>query len=191
MPQISGLRRDAHDPPISDRARTSLEIKYYTNTMDIETRKLNIERQIVEAAEDCGRNPGEIRLLAVSKTQPVDVIRQLATLRQREFGENYLQEASEKIPQLADQKITWHFIGQLQRNKTRTVAELFDWVQSVDRLVIAERLSAQRPGQLSDLNICLQVSMSDEPGKGGRAAGRSNGRCGKYTVASAPAFAGP
>lgn len=135
--------------------------------MDIETRKLKIDQQITEAAENCGRNPAEIRLLAVSKTKPVEEIRKLASLGQREFGESYLQEAKDKIPQMPGLGILWHFIGQLQRNKTRVVAELFDWVQSVDRLVIAERLSAQRPAHLPDLNICLQVRMSDEPGKGG------------------------
>jgi len=135
--------------------------------MDIETQKLNIDQQITDVAVKCGRNPAEICLLAVSKTRPVEEIRRLASLGQRDFGENYLQDASKKIPQLADQDIVWHFIGQLQRNKTRTAAELFDWVQSVDRLVIAERLSAQRPAHLADLNICLQVLMSNEPGKGG------------------------
>ena len=135
--------------------------------MDIETRKLKIDQQITEAAQNCGRNPAEIRLLAVSKTKPVEEIRKLASLGQRDFGESYLQEAKDKIPQMAGLGILWHFIGQLQRNKTGVVAELFDWVQSIDRLVIAERLSAQRPAHLPDLNVCLQVRMSDEPGKGG------------------------
>lgn len=142
-------------------------VKYYTNTMDIETQKVNIDQQITDAAVKCGRSPSDIRLLAVSKTRTVDEIRLLAGLGQHEFGENYLQEAETKISQLADLDIIWHFIGQLQRNKTRIVAELFDWVQSVDRMVIAERLSAQRPEHKQDLNICLQVSTSDEPGKGG------------------------
>jgi pyridoxal phosphate enzyme (YggS family) len=135
--------------------------------MDIETQKLNIEQQITDVAAECGRNRADIRLLAVSKTRHVDDIRKLASLGQLEFGENYLQESAEKIPQLVDEDIVWHFIGQLQRNKTRTAAALYDWVQSVDRLVIAERLSAQRPEHMPDLNICLQVRMSNEPGKGG------------------------
>ena len=135
--------------------------------MDIETQKLNIDRQITDAAVNCGRNPSTIRLLAVSKTRSADEVRLLAGLGQREFGENYLQEAERKIRQLSDLDITWHFIGQLQRNKTKIVSELFDWVQSVDRQIIAERLSAQRPEHMPDLNICLQVRMSEEPGKGG------------------------
>lgn len=135
--------------------------------MDIETQKLNIEQQITDVAVKHGLNRAGIRLLAVSKTRCAEDIRKLASLGQREFGENYLQEAAEKIPQLVNEDIVWHFIGQLQRNKTRIAAELFDWIQSVDRPVIAERLSAQRPENLPDLNICLQVRTSDEPGKGG------------------------
>ena len=126
-----------------------------------------VRQRIESAAMQAARESSEISLLAVSKTRHADDIRKLASLGQLEFGENYLQESAEKIPQLADTDIVWHFIGQLQRNKTRTAAALFDWVQSVDRPVIAERLSAQRPEHMPDLNICLQVRMSNEPGKGG------------------------
>ena len=135
--------------------------------MDIETRKERLDQRVNSAARRAGREPSEIRLLAVSKTRSANTIRSLAALGQQAFGENYLQEAEEKIIQLADLELEWHFIGQMQRNKTATVAEKFDWVQSIDRLVIAERLSAQRPAYMGDLNTCIQVRMSEEAGKGG------------------------
>ncbi len=135
--------------------------------MDIETRKEHLDQRINSAARRVGRAPSEIKLLAVSKTRSAETVRKLATLGQHAFGENYLQEAVDKINQLNDLDLEWHFIGQLQRNKTAAVAEKFDWVQSIDRLVIAERLSAQRPANMGDLNVCIQVQMSDEAGKGG------------------------
>lgn len=137
------------------------------NSMDIETRKEQLDQRINSAARRAGREPSEIRLLAVSKTRPAETIRALAGLGQQAFGENYLQEAEDKIIQLSDLDLDWHFIGQMQRNKTAIVAEHFDWVQSIDRLIIAERLSAQRPVSMADLNVCIQVSMSEEAGKGG------------------------
>ncbi|HBP41850.1 MAG: YggS family pyridoxal phosphate-dependent enzyme [Vreelandella alkaliphila] len=107
-------------------------------------------------------------LLAVSKTKPASMIRQAWQHGQREFGENYLQEALEKQVELADlDGIVWHFIGPLQSNKTRAVAESFAWVHSVDRLKIAKRLSEQRPEHLPPLNICLQVNISREASKSG------------------------
>lgn len=107
-------------------------------------------------------------LLAVSKTKPASMIRQAWQHGQREFGENYLQEALEKQAELADlDDIVWHFIGPLQSNKTRAVAESFAWVHSVDRLKIAKRLSEQRPEHLPPLNICLQVNISHEASKSG------------------------
>lgn len=107
-------------------------------------------------------------LLAVSKTKPASMIRQAWQYGQREFGENYLQEALEKQAELADlDDIVWHFIGPLQSNKTRAVAESFAWVHSVDRLKIAKRLSEQRPEHLPPLNICLQVNISREASKSG------------------------
>lgn len=107
-------------------------------------------------------------LLAVSKTKPASMIRQAWQHGQREFGENYLQEALEKQTELADlDDIVWHFIGPLQSNKTRAVAESFAWVHSVDRLKIAKRLSEQRPEHLPPLNICLQVNISHEASKSG------------------------
>nr|WP_295711268.1 YggS family pyridoxal phosphate-dependent enzyme [uncultured Halomonas sp.] len=121
-----------------------------------------------KALEDAGRTQDDAKLLAVSKTKPAAMIRQAWQLGQREFGENYLQEALEKQTELADlDDIVWHFIGPLQSNKTRAVAEHFDWVHSVDRLKIAKRLSEQRPTQLAPLNICLQVNISREESKAG------------------------
>jgi PLP dependent protein len=119
-------------------------------------------------AERCyHRPPGSVALLAVSKTQPAAVIAALAAAGQRQFGENYLQEALEKIEALRQLDLEWHFIGPLQSNKTRGIAENFAWVHSVDRLKLAQRLSEQRPDTLPALNICLQVNISDEASKRG------------------------
>ena len=139
----------------------------YANSMDIDTRKEQLDQRINSAARRAGRDPSEIRLLAVSKTRSAFTIRTLASLGQKAFGENYLQEALDKIQQLADLELEWHFIGQIQRNKTAAVAANFDWVQSIDRLIIAERLSAQRPTDKKAINVCIQVRMSQETGKGG------------------------
>lgn len=120
------------------------------------------------ALESAGRSHDAAKLLAVSKTKPAVMIRNAWQLGQREFGENYLQEALEKQTELTDlDGIVWHFIGPLQSNKTRAVAEHFDWVHSVDRLKIAKRLSEQRPTHLAPLNICLQVNISREDSKAG------------------------
>lgn len=120
------------------------------------------------ALASAGRAQDAATLLAVSKTKPAAMIRKAWQLGQREFGENYLQEALEKQTELADlDGIVWHFIGPLQSNKTRSVAEHFDWVHSVDRLKIAKRLSEQRPTHLAPLNICLQVNISREESKAG------------------------
>lgn len=110
-----------------------------------------------------------MQLLAVSKTCPADAVRQAHAAGQNAFGENYVQEALDKLAELADLRgrLEWHLIGPLQSNKTRVVAESFDWVHSVDRLKIAERLSAQRPAGLPALNICLQVNVSGEASKSG------------------------
>ena len=113
------------------------------------------------------RLPGSVHVLAVSKTQPATAIAALAAAGQRRFGENYLQEALEKIAELAALDLEWHFIGPIQTNKTRGIAEHFAWVHSVDRLKIAERLNAQRPADLPPLNICLQVNIDQEPAKQG------------------------
>jgi pyridoxal phosphate enzyme (YggS family) len=126
-----------------------------------------VQRRILDAAQACGRSPGEINLLAVSKTRTAACIRAAYACGQTHFGENYLQEALEKQEQLLDLPLTWHFIGPIQSNKTRPIAEHFDWVHSVDRLKVAQRLSEQRPPQLPPLNICLQVNVSGESSKSG------------------------
>jgi PLP dependent protein len=123
--------------------------------------------RIETAARLAGRDPASVRLLAVSKQQPVEVVRAAAEAGQREFGENYLQEARAKVEQLRDLSLTWHFIGQLQANKTREVAETFQWVHTLDRARIAERLSAQRPHHAGPLDVLLQVKLAEEAGKGG------------------------
>lgn len=126
-----------------------------------------VAMRIREAAQAAGRESRSVGLLAVSKTQPATAIRQAHAAGQRDFGENYLQEALDKQAQLADLPLTWHFIGPIQSNKTRPIAEHFDWVHSVDRLKIAERLSDQRPAGAAPLNVCLQVNVSDEHSKSG------------------------
>jgi pyridoxal phosphate enzyme (YggS family) len=123
--------------------------------------------RIRQAESASGRQPGSVRLLAVSKTRDADEIRALAELGQTCFGENYLQEAEEKIEQLRDLALEWHFIGRIQSNKTRPIAERFDWVHSLASLKHARRLSEQRPSHLPPLNVCLQVNTSGEASKDG------------------------
>lgn len=124
--------------------------------------------QQIHAAENAANRPeNSVNLLAVSKTWPADRLRELALSGQRDFGENYLQEALEKIHVLADLSLTWHFIGPIQSNKTRDIAANFAWVQSVDRQKIAQRLNDQRPNELPPLNICLQVNIDNEDTKSG------------------------
>ena len=113
------------------------------------------------------RPPGSVALLAVGKTQPAAAIAAVATAGQARFGENYLREALAKMAELAALNLEWHFIGPVQANKSRPIAERFAWVHSVDRLKIAERLSAQRPAGLPPLNVCLEVNISREPSKHG------------------------
>ncbi len=125
-------------------------------------------RRLAEALAKAGREPAAARLLAVSKTKPALMVREAHRLGQRDFGENYLQEALEKQAALADlPDIVWHFIGPLQSNKSRAVAEHFAWLHSLDREKLARRLSEQRPGHLPPLNVCLQVNISDEATKAG------------------------
>jgi PLP dependent protein len=123
--------------------------------------------RILAACSAAGRDPREVSLLAVSKTWPAAAVREAARCGQRAFGENYVQEALAKMADLTDMDLEWHFIGPLQSNKTRPVAEHFAWVHSVDRLRIAERLSAQRPHGLSPLNVCVEVNISGEASKSG------------------------
>ncbi|MBE0510681.1 MAG: YggS family pyridoxal phosphate-dependent enzyme [Chromatiales bacterium] len=126
-----------------------------------------VQQRIEQACQSAGRPDNCVQLLAVSKTRPAEMLRALAAQGQRRFGENYLQEALEKIQALADLALEWHFIGPIQSNKTRAIAEHFAWVHSVDRLKLAQRLSAQRPAELPPLNICLQVNISAEQSKSG------------------------
>ena len=123
--------------------------------------------RIDEAARKFGRSPDEIELLAVSKTWPASAVREAAAAGQRAFGENYVQEGVDKAAELAALGLQWHFIGPLQSNKTRAVAQAFDWVHSVDRFKIAQRLSEQRPEKSPPLQICLQVNISGEASKSG------------------------
>jgi len=125
--------------------------------------------RIDAAAKKYGRNPDDISLLAVIKTWPAANVRVAVDAGQRAFGENYVVEGVDKATELAGLGLSWHFIGPLQNNKTRRVAETFDWVHSVDRLKIAERLSEQRPEGLPPLQICLQVNVSGEETKSGTA----------------------
>jgi hypothetical protein len=126
-----------------------------------------VKARIASACAAAGRDPAGVQLVAVSKTWPDAAVREAAAAGQADFGENYLQEALDKIVALSPLALTWHFIGPLQSNKTRPVAEHFDWVHSVDREKIAERLSAQRPPGLPALNVCIQVNISGEASKSG------------------------
>jgi pyridoxal phosphate enzyme (YggS family) len=126
--------------------------------------------RIRRAAEAVQRDFQGISLLAVSKTKPAAALREAYAAGQRDFGENYLREALDKQRELADLPLTWHFIGPIQSNKTKAIAEHFAWVHSIDRLKIAERLSAQRPAGLPALNVCLQVNVSGEASKSGCSA---------------------
>lgn len=126
-----------------------------------------VRARIREAAQASGREHSSVGLLAVSKTKPAAAIREAFACGVTDFGENYLQEALAKQAELGDLDLTWHFIGPIQSNKTKAIAEHFHWVHSVDRLKIAERLSAQRPPALPPLNVCLQVNVSGETSKSG------------------------
>jgi PLP dependent protein len=127
-----------------------------------------VRAQITQACADCGRNPNEVALLAVSKTFGPEVVREAYAAGQRAFGENYVQEGVEKIALLRDLVgLEWHMIGPVQSNKTRVVSEQFDWVHSVDRLKTAERLSAQRPAHLAPLQVCIQVNIDGGLNKAG------------------------
>jgi pyridoxal phosphate enzyme (YggS family) len=134
---------------------------------DIEKNLAQIHHQIELAATEFDRDSGDISLLAVSKKKLPADLRWAYDCGQRDFGENFLQEAQAKMRELEDLDITWHFIGPVQSNKTRALAESFDWVHCVDRAKIARRLSSQRPGSLPPLNICIQVNIDLETSKSG------------------------
>ena len=135
----------------------------------ISSKLQQVLHRIDDACAQAARPVQSVTLLAVSKTFGADAVRQAHAAGQRAFGENYVQEALAKIDALADlrQHIEWHLIGPLQSNKTREVAAAFDWVHTVDRLKIAERLSAQRPAHLAPLSVCVQVNVSGESSKSG------------------------
>lgn len=126
-----------------------------------------LRAQIGDTERACGRQPGSVLLLAVSKTKPTEDIAAAYRAGQRHFGENYLQEALKKQRELGCYAITWHFIGPIQSNKTKALAAHFNWVHSVDSFKVAKRLSEQRPAHLPPLNICLQVNISAESSKSG------------------------
>jgi len=142
-----------------------LTIAKQMNNIIINIRK--VQQTIKQIADDCGRNADEICLLAVSKKKPVCDIQAAFDAGQQHFGENYCQEAEQKITALKHLDIIWHFIGPIQSNKTRQISQLFDWVHTVDRLKIAKRLNSQRSAELSPLNICLQVNIEQEASKSG------------------------
>ena len=129
-----------------------------------------VRSRINRAAVRSGRDPASITLVAVTKSKPESMIRQAAALGVTDFGENYVQEATEKMQALQDLPLTWHFIGAIQSNKTRIIAAGFHWVHSVDRLKTAQRLSEQRPFHAPPLNICIQVELVPEQSKGGASA---------------------
>ncbi|WP_236178824.1 MULTISPECIES: YggS family pyridoxal phosphate-dependent enzyme [Pseudomonas] len=128
---------------------------------------LHVSSRIQAATKAARRDENSVQLLAVSKTKPAEALREAYAAGLRDFGENYLQEALGKQLELADLPLIWHFIGPIQSNKTRSIAEHFAWVHSVDRLKIAQRLSEQRPADLPPLNICIQVNVSGEASKSG------------------------
>ncbi len=127
----------------------------------------HVRSRIRRAALSARRDPDSVTLIAVSKSKPAESVREVATAGVTDFGENYLQEAILKLDELADLPLHWHFIGGLQSNKTRAVAERFHWVHSIDRYSVARRLSEQRPFHAAPLNLCIQVAVVPEPTKGG------------------------
>ena len=126
-----------------------------------------VRQRIELAALAAGRRPDSVQLMAVSKTKPAEAVRAAFAAGCRDFGENYLQEGVDKALALAELPLCWHFIGPIQSNKTRPIAEQFDWVHSLDRLKVAQRLSAQRPASKGPLNVCLQFNVSAETSKSG------------------------
>lgn len=143
----------------------------------LQTRLQQVRQRIRQACLEAGRPADSARLLAVSKTFDADIMRLARQLGVREFGESYLQEALPKIEALGRDDLVWHFIGPIQSNKTRDLAAHFDWVQGVDRIKIAQRLSDQRPDMLPPLSICVQVNISDEGSKSGCAPSEAVDLC--------------
>ncbi len=138
-----------------------------TPTPDLSPNLTKVLARIDQQTAQSNRTPNSVALLAVSKKHPADAISQLYTLGQRDFGENYLQEALTKIDTIEHKDIVWHFIGPIQSNKTRAISENFDWAHTVDRLKIAQRLSEQRPKESPKLNVCIQVNIDQQTSKSG------------------------
>jgi hypothetical protein len=134
---------------------------------ELKSRRDRILNKIRQAESQSQRASGSVSLLAVSKTWPADKLAELAHAGQVDFGENYLQEALEKIATVSNDDLCWHFIGPIQSNKTKDIAHSFDWVHSVDREKIASRLNAQRPDDFPPLNVCIQVNIDNEDSKSG------------------------
>lgn len=153
-----------------------------TDPTDGALRLRAVQQRIANAARTCGRAADAVSLLAVSKTFPIEAVDAIAAAGQRAFGENYAQEGVEKA--LARPNLVWHFIGPIQSNKTRGIAEHFAWVHTIDRLKIAERLSAQRPTDKPPLQLCVQVNISNEASKSGCAPGTALALC--QAVAALP-----
>lgn len=137
------------------------------DTNDVGTRLTALRQRIATAVNRFNRDPASVHLVAVSKTKPVELVEAAHLAGQKDFGENYLQDALTKIKSFGGQDIHWHFIGDIQSNKTRDIANHFDWAHAVDRFKIARRLSEQRPGDLAPLNVCIQVNIDGEPTKAG------------------------
>lgn len=135
--------------------------------LTLNDRYQQVNLRLHQACLQAKRSPDSVQLLAVSKTKPLSAIAQLYQAGQRHFGENYVQEAIDKFDNANLPEAQWHFIGPLQSNKTRAIAERFHWVHTVDRLKIARRLSEQRPDNLPALNLLIQVNISDDPAKAG------------------------
>jgi PLP dependent protein len=131
----------------------------------------HVRSRILRAAAAAGRDPATVTLVAVTKAQTAETVRVAATAGVTDFGENYLKEALAKMDRLADLKLRWHYIGGIQSNKTRAIAERFDWVHSIDRFSVARRLSEQRPFHAPPLNLCIQVELVPEPNKSGALPG--------------------
>src|SRR3982074_3126699 len=126
-----------------------------------------VQERVARAAAGAGRSAQSVTLLAVGKAQPPELLAAAAACGLKHFGESYLQEALAKIAALGARELTWHFVGRVQANKTRPIAEAFAWVHALDRLRIAERLAAQRPFHAPPLNVCLQVNLAQERTEGG------------------------
>lgn len=166
--QRPGQPGQAADSIISFRVwHNDYWLKTVLAMQEIAQNLLLVRRQIAQWEIQYQRSPGSVSLIAVSKTHGAENLRQAYQAGQRAFGESYLQEALQKMQALTDCDIQWHFIGPLQSNKTRPIAQAFDWVHSVDRLKIAQRLHEQRPSDLGPLNICIQVNISGESSKSG------------------------